>query len=167
MKKRLKAWGNDYLLPIVCCVLVNERGEVLLLKRHSKDLGGGKYGFPGGRIESGETTEQAIKREVFEETGISPTSLSLIGRHEIHMPHGSVHMTTYKATAPNTIDVVLDPNEHEDFLWLLPEAAPTTNDLLYGVPSLLRDYGMLENLIEDQTLPSGSRVVLLKDTEVL
>mgnify|MGYP002620094336 CR=1 FL=1 len=49
-------------------VMVNERGEMLLLKF----IFGSKTWWvtPGGGLEEGESFEEALKREVFEETGV-------------------------------------------------------------------------------------------------
>ena len=56
--------------PIMCCaagaLIFNEQGEVLLQKR-SDD---GTWGNPGGSLELGESTEDALKREILEETGL-------------------------------------------------------------------------------------------------
>lgn len=53
-------------------ILFNENGEVLLLKRSNKvDSYSGKYGFPGGKIEDGETSLEAAVREVKEETDLN------------------------------------------------------------------------------------------------
>lgn len=43
MKERLKAWGDTKIIPIVGCFAFNEAGELLLLQRHSDDLGGGQW----------------------------------------------------------------------------------------------------------------------------
>jgi len=46
------------------------RDEHILALKHQSDSGsGGFWGIPGGKIESGETPEQAAIRETFEETG--------------------------------------------------------------------------------------------------
>ena len=54
----------------VGAVIEDEAGRVLLVK-HVKERGGfwqGKWICPGGKLESGETIEEGIKREVMEET---------------------------------------------------------------------------------------------------
>jgi len=48
-------------------------GRVLWLKRRPSVVHGGRWGFPGGTIEQGETPEQAARRETHEETGLKYT----------------------------------------------------------------------------------------------
>lgn len=51
-------------------------GENLLLIHKKRGLGTGKVNGPGGRLEPGETWEQAALRETQEETGLTPSLLS-------------------------------------------------------------------------------------------
>lgn len=51
-------------------------GDYLLLQRRRDN---GCWGYHGGRIEVGEVVEEAAKRELFEETGLSAGSLTLFG----------------------------------------------------------------------------------------
>ncbi|MCL1472099.1 8-oxo-dGTP diphosphatase MutT [Argonema antarcticum] len=51
-------------------VIWNDRGEILIDKRRQDGLMGGLWEFPGGKIEPGETVEECIKREIWEELGI-------------------------------------------------------------------------------------------------
>ena len=52
-------------------VLRNEAGEILISYRHPDLHQGGLWEFPGGKVESGETVQQALARELHEELGIS------------------------------------------------------------------------------------------------
>ena len=48
-------------------------GKILVIRESMEYAGGtqkGKYDFPGGKIEPGEQYDDAVKREVFEETGL-------------------------------------------------------------------------------------------------
>lgn len=54
----------------VCAILFNTAGEVLAGKRKNS-YKAGLYGLPGGRVEVNEPLVAAIKREVWEETGLN------------------------------------------------------------------------------------------------
>ncbi|MBM4189635.1 MAG: RNA pyrophosphohydrolase [Betaproteobacteria bacterium] len=57
-------------------VLCNARGEVFWGKRVKQDA----WQFPQGGIKSGETPEQAMYRELQEETGLLPQHVTILGR---------------------------------------------------------------------------------------
>ena len=57
--------------------------QVFLTKRHSHVHQGGKWEFPGGKVESGETVEQALHRELQEEVDID----TLACRHLMDIKH--------------------------------------------------------------------------------
>jgi len=56
---------------VVCAVIVNEAGLVLACKRGSGRFLGGKWEFPGGKVEPQESAEEALHRELREELAIS------------------------------------------------------------------------------------------------
>ncbi|MEF7560520.1 NUDIX hydrolase [Bacillus thuringiensis] len=57
----------------VAVAVFNEQGQILLQQRQN-----GIWGFPGGFVELGESTEEAGRREVLEETGVEIGTLQLI-----------------------------------------------------------------------------------------
>lgn len=57
--------------------VVFHQGNVLLVRRGREPLKG-QWSLPGGAVELGETLEEAIFREVWEETGISVAAMSLL-----------------------------------------------------------------------------------------
>lgn len=63
-------------IPAVSVALL--RGATVLLVRRGRAPSRGLYAFPGGRIEPGETIEQAARRELFEETGLAAGDLAVL-----------------------------------------------------------------------------------------
>lgn len=61
--------------PIAATIAVVLRDGHVLLVRRSNQPDAGKWGFPGGKVERGETLSQAALRELKEETGVSAEAL--------------------------------------------------------------------------------------------
>ena len=70
---------QKYPEPTVGALIFNRKGELLLVKSHKWK---GKYVIPGGHIELGETIEQALKREVKEETGLNINGIRFVQLQE-------------------------------------------------------------------------------------
>lgn len=64
------------ILPAVSVALVRD-GKVLLVKRGRPPVQG-LYAFPGGKVDPGESDEEAARRELLEETGLEADGLSFI-----------------------------------------------------------------------------------------
>ncbi|MEM9365291.1 MAG: NUDIX domain-containing protein [Planctomycetota bacterium] len=58
-------------------LIVNNEGELLLVRR-AKNPGLGKWGLPGGFVDRGESIEEALGREILEETNLVITSSCLL-----------------------------------------------------------------------------------------
>ena len=77
-------------VPCVGAVVQAEDGRLLLVRR-GRPPARGRWSLPGGHVEPGESEEQAVVREVAEETGLVVTVGTLVGRVEREGPGGSVY----------------------------------------------------------------------------
>ncbi len=68
--------------------MIFERGRVLLVERGRAPLAG-YWSLPGGAVEAGEPLENALVREVFEETGLAVTADEIATVFERIMPDAS------------------------------------------------------------------------------
>jgi len=79
----------DQRIPCVGAIITDPAGRLLLIKRgHEPEAG--RWSLPGGRIEPGESDEQALVREVREETGLVVTPGRLVGTVDRPQPDGRV-----------------------------------------------------------------------------
>ena len=68
-------------VPCVGAIIKDGAGRLLLIQRgHEPETG--RWSLPGGRIEPGESDEQAVVRETREETGLRVTCGALVGSVE-------------------------------------------------------------------------------------
>jgi len=65
------------LLPVVCAVLVDADGRVLVTQRPAGKDHAGCWEFPGGKVEAGESPEMALVRELVEELDIETATSCL------------------------------------------------------------------------------------------
>jgi nucleoside triphosphatase len=108
----------------VGALVVNDKGLVLIVR--SKKWGE-KYTVPGGHIELGERAEDAIRREVKEETGLESDPLELVIVQQAIYPkdyhkHEHFIFMDYVCKAKSE-EVKLDGRELQEYLWVSPEEA--------------------------------------------
>ncbi len=73
--------------------IIHRNGQVLVGQRRSDDRHPFKWEFPGGKVESGETPQQALVRELWEELHIEARIGTELARYEHDYPNGSrVHL---------------------------------------------------------------------------
>ena len=73
-------------LQIAVGIIRNPEGDIFITQRAADAHMANKLEFPGGKIESDETPEQALIRELQEEVGITATTFSLFDKLEYQSP---------------------------------------------------------------------------------
>ena len=115
---------QTYPEATVGALVVNTKGEVLIVRSSKWN---NKFTVPGGHIELGERAEDAIKREVREETGLDVEPVKLLLLQQAIYPanyhkHEHFIFMDYLCQTKGS-DVKLDGRELQEYLWVRPEKA--------------------------------------------
>jgi len=98
----------------VTAAIIKDENRLLIAKRHSKDPLGGKWEFPGGKIEPGETPQECLVREIKEELGVEVKIGPFYDDNVYSSQDHDIHLLFYWAEVINgeVISVV-----HDDLKW--------------------------------------------------
>jgi 8-oxo-dGTP diphosphatase len=112
---------NPSVIPVVCAIISDRAGNILLAQRPEHKHLGLLWEFPGGKIERGESPENALIREIREELGCDIT----IGRALSRFQHdyGSVVIEMFPFVCSLTANSTpAQAHEHKALAWVLPNA---------------------------------------------
>lgn len=104
------------MLEVVAAIIKRD-GRILACQRPPEKARGLLWEFPGGKVEPGESREDAIIRECREELGITLVPESIFTEVTHHYPDLTVHLTFFLCSLPEGEPV---PLEHHAVLWALP-----------------------------------------------
>ena len=106
-------------MQVVAAVVVRD-GKVLCVQRaeHSKEYVSLKWEFPGGKVEVGESHEEALVREIREELSVEIKLSEFFMTVEHTYPDFHLTMHVFNCVLPSG-EIVL--NEHVDMKWLSME----------------------------------------------
>ena len=133
---------------LVVGAAVVRHGRVLAARRAPRDPLAGRWELPGGKLEPGETPEQALVREVTEELGCTvEVGAALPGEVSLE---GDLVLRAYMC---RLVGGEPEPREHDALRWVGPEE-------LTNVAWVLADKGFVEalreRLLDGEELPGGN-----------
>lgn len=102
-------------IHVVAAVIENEKGEILAALRSSEMSLANYWEFPGGKIELGETKEQALRREIQEELGCTIEVGSPVEDTIYEYDAFTVRLETFMAKIVEGEPVA---SEHAELRWL-------------------------------------------------
>ena len=109
--------------PTVGALIFNPEGKLFLMQSHKW---GGKYVVPGGHIELGERIEDALRREIKEETNLSIYDIEFLGFQEFIFDEAfwkKRHFIFFDYVCrTDATDVTLN-SEAQAYVWVSPEEA--------------------------------------------
>ena len=106
--------GN--LVTVVVAAAIERDGRYLAARRTRPDWAAGRWEFPGGKVETGETDEEALVREIREELGVEIAVVRRVpGEWPLHddlVLH--LHVATLSKGDPQALD------HHDEIRWITP-----------------------------------------------
>ncbi len=105
----------------VVAALIWDKDKFMICQRSAHKARGLLWEFVGGKVESGETKEQALIRECKEELAVT-LSVGDVFMDVVHeYPDLTVHLTQFNATITTGVPQKL---EHNDIKWIMPSEIP-------------------------------------------
>ena len=112
------------MMTEVVAALIWDRNKFMICQRPAHKARGLLWEFVGGKVESGETKEQALIRECKEELAVT-LSVGDVFMDVVHeYPDLMVHLTLFNAIIDEGVPQKL---EHNDIKWITPSEIPNYN----------------------------------------
>jgi 8-oxo-dGTP diphosphatase len=106
-------------LPVVAAVIYRDQNLLLARRKSGKSLAG-YWEFPGGKIESGETPEKALARELYEEFDVVVSVGKEIATHRHDYEHIKIELIAHETRIESG---ELELRDHDAIVWVTPHEA--------------------------------------------
>lgn len=117
-------------LRVVAAVIVDD-GLVLACRRAADKASAGLWEFPGGKVEPGETSQEAVVREIEEELGVDVTVGQELTTDATRVGERVIELACYHATLDGPRPA--QSTDHDRMLWLEPSRL---GELEWALPDL-------------------------------
>ncbi|OEE70090.1 thiamine-phosphate phosphorylase [Enterovibrio norvegicus FF-33] len=104
---------------LVVAGVIADGQRVLITQRYDQDSEAGLWEFPGGKVEEGETDQEALARELIEELSVEVKVGDFLLETLHHYPNKSILLRSYSCEVLKG-DVTL--HCHQAMAWVSPEA---------------------------------------------
>jgi 8-oxo-dGTP diphosphatase len=106
--------GVRAVTEVAVGILIRSNGDFLMTTRPAGKAYAGYWEFPGGKLEAKETVEEALRRELIEEIGVTILNAQIWRRSLVDYPHALVRLSFCKITAWTG---QLQMRESQQFAW--------------------------------------------------
>lgn len=124
----------DLVTQVVCAVIRNHRGAYLATQRDSGSFEG-LWEFPGGKVEKGESIEEATCRELEEELAVQVIPVGVLLKNLIQLESKTLELIFVEARLTGGI---IQLREHKAYRWLMPEDLKSVDWLPGDIPMVDR-----------------------------
>lgn len=104
-------------IDVAAAVIVDRAGRILLTRRREDKDFAGMWEFPGGKVEKGETAQQALLRELKEELGLDVSEVTPLISVPHHYGQKSIRLVMFRCETSHQPEA----REGQAMTWVLPE----------------------------------------------
>ncbi|NOY87642.1 MAG: (deoxy)nucleoside triphosphate pyrophosphohydrolase [Deltaproteobacteria bacterium] len=104
-------------MTIVTCAIIENDGKILIARRALGQKLAGKWEFPGGKVEAGESAEECLKRELAEEFSIQVEVGEFICSNKHHYDHIFIELIAFRT---KFISGDFKLTDHNEIQWVKP-----------------------------------------------
>ena len=104
------------MTDVTAAILIKD-DKILIARRKETDRQGGKWEFPGGKIQKNETPRECLIREMKEEFGIEVRVGEFFAESTYCYEHGEIRLLAYRTA---WVDGRLTLKAHADCRWVYP-----------------------------------------------
>lgn len=108
--------ASEKILVVAALLVVD--GKILLARRRPGKSLAGFWEFPGGKIENGESPEEALERELREEFSIETRTGKLLGTNRHHYPDFQIELSAYWS---ELLSGEFRLTDHDEVRWVAPQ----------------------------------------------
>lgn len=136
----------------ICTLLLLRKEDEILLAMKKRGFGSDRWNGVGGKVDPGETIEQALVRECQEEICVTPTTYEKVAVHDFVFPDGTPDMEVHAYVAT---DWEGEPTETEEMApqWFKIDDIPYDEmwqDDIVWLPQIVRGKKMLGLFVFDE-----------------
>ena len=123
-------------MTVVVAALIERDGRILICRRREDQAHPGKWEFPGGKAEAGETPDDALERELEEELGIDGVEAERLAEYDFAYPEKDpLRLVFFRVSAYRG---GIDSSQFAAVSWERPEDLPAF-DFLEGDERIVRE----------------------------
>ncbi len=137
--------GQKTAVFVAAALLVNRKNQILVATRPRGRSMAGLWEFPGGKVKAGETPENALVRELFEELNITVDPADLRHLMEVSHEYPDFHLKMPLFLCRRWADTP-EPREGQEIRWVLPRdlinypMPPADLPVIGKIPGFLEKY---------------------------
>lgn len=125
--------ASENVRRLVVGAVVQHNGKMLLLKRPEDDFMGSIFELPSGNVEPGETLDEALRREVQEETGLKISAIREYLGHFDYLSGNGKPTRQFNFAVDVDAPEPIGLTEHDAYLWASPTDEPPVTDAVKGI----------------------------------